>query len=111
MDTSMLFSVLPRLPAIALWVVAGAFAISRWDRHPTASMLLVGAGCLEVMTRLAWAVLPMMVLRDGGSTAMYGIFSMVGSVLDFIALGLLLFAVFAGREEARTGPPGQGVFR
>lgn len=111
MDTSLLVTLLARLPAIALWIVAGAFAVSRWNKHPTASLLLVSAGCIEVMTRLAWAVLPQLVLRDGGSTSMYGIFSLVGSVLDFVALGLLLFAVFAGRDDARTGAPGQSMLR
>lgn len=93
------------LPFLAIWVVAGVLAVARWDKHPTASVLVLTGAGIQVMTRLATFALPMVMdsMRSERTTVIpivYGALGLVSSV----GLACLVAAVFADRAT-RTGPP------
>ena len=96
--------ILSNLPFLALWLVAGVLAMARWDKHPTASALVLVAAGISVMTRIASVALPI-VLRERGMdmVAMSSVFTAVGLV-GTVGLACLIAAVFVDRD-ARNGPP------
>lgn len=99
-----LTQLLSNLPFLAICIVAGALAVARWDKHPTASVLVVTGVGIQLMTRVAGIALPMVMTREGMPTSslglLYGAVGLVGS----IGFACLVAAIFVDRDT-RNGPP------
>lgn len=99
--------VLGNLPFFLILLVAAVLAISRWDKHPTVSLLVVTAVGIEVVARVAGMALPMILQRsnyDIGNT-MWIVYGITGLVSN-IGLGCLVAACFMDRAT-KSGPPPQ----
>lgn len=99
-----LTQVLGNLPFLALWIIAGVLALVRWDKHPTASVLVLVAAGISVMTRIASVALPIVLTERGLSmSSMSWVFTAIGLV-GTVGLACLIGAAFVDRDS-RTGPP------
>jgi hypothetical protein len=98
---SSIASFLASVPFFGVWVVALVLAVSRWNKHPTASALVVVGGCIQVVAALSRFVVPTVISalgisdRDGYTLA----FSVIG-VVSTGGLACVVAAVFADRPAA-----------
>ena len=103
----MISQIVSNLPFFAIYLAALILALARWDKHPTASVLVVTAAGIAVLSRVAGLALPMVLSRsnlDTGSMmwVVYGLNSLIAAV----GLACLVAAVFADRST-KSGPPPQ----
>ena len=103
---------LPQFPLLIVYVVAIVLALVRWQRHPRASaFLLMGAGLL-LANSIGWSVAYQVVMSSqavgSGPMTLGRVFSIMGIVSGLIAAvghGLMVAAVFAGRDRESSGFP------
>ena len=99
-----LTQIFANLPFLAICGVAGALAVARWDKHPTASILVVTGVGIQVMTRVASLAVPLVMNRGSYDASSMGfVFTAIG-IVSSIGFACLVAAVFADRDS-RTGPP------
>lgn len=95
-----------QLPVLVVWVVGFILAASRWQRHRKVSLFVVLGLSILLITMLAggWLSvwLPQRMRGTSGSLARLGVilFSsrLLISVIGAVGWGLLIAAVFRGRE-------------
>jgi hypothetical protein len=97
------------------FVVCGigiALAIVRWRQHPRVSLFVVLACSIDIVLGLvgaAMAVLPIWYLGRGGTNVELGMVmataNLVMGIVRVIAFGLLLAAVFSGRQASAANAP------
>ncbi|GEM_PF-2876381 len=99
-----LVEVLTNLPFLGLYLVAGILAVSRWDKHPATSLLVVTSAGIALASRVAMVAMPMVLVRAGGDMELlrwgYGL----AGIVSTIGLGCLVAAVFSDRDR-KDGPP------
>ncbi len=101
--TSVLTTILMSVPSLLVELAALVLALARWSRHPTVSMLVVVSSGVHLFTRLAFAVVPMVMTRVGGASEMslvYGAIGLVGTLGQV----MLVAAVFTGRQTGTEAP-------
>jgi hypothetical protein len=100
----LLASVLPMIPQLLVWVVGFVLAIIHWGRHPRVcvltTMALVIAAVGGLASRVAFTLIPQMAGQWGvGNVAfVFGVVGFASSCIAALAWGLLLAAVFSGRN-------------
>lgn len=103
-----LSGLLTQLPLYIVWIVGIVIALVRWSRHPKVSLLLL-IGLLVLLVQslasgllLPWLQIAMMDRGMGGSRIgmLIGVISVVTALIRTAAWGLILVAVFSGRESA-----------
>jgi cyanate permease len=101
--------VLSACPAVLLWVVAIVIAVVKWQQQPVASALLLSGGVIEMMLRVAYAVVPQMLISRGVATTQLSIIYGVMGFVGLIGSGLIIAAVFADRglKDRRPVDPKQ----
>ena len=101
----LLGSLLTRLPLLLVWLIGIFVAVTRWDRHPRASLLVtvglaiqlvlglldVGFNALVPSLAEARIAVPLAVV--------YGAYSAVRSLISAAGWGLVLAAVFVDRSK------------
>ena len=99
-------------PLYLVWLAGIVFAISRWRRHPTVSLLtLVALAVLllsSVLGVFVFTWLPQFLSDHGWADAIEAIYSLVAIVLNgvqAIAWGMLLLALFGWRTPTPVAPP------
>lgn len=103
----MLSTLVAAIPSMLIDGVLIGLAVSRWNRHPRASLFAASAGglllMLDVIGRLAMTWLPMRMRERGQDlTSMTTTLVAVGGIntlLHAVAMGLVVAAVFADRPE------------
>jgi hypothetical protein len=106
---SLATSCLAQSPLLLVWVGGLFLALTRWERHPRTSLFIVIAIVLEVVALgsslffVTWLI-PLLYEQGWGTTNM-GL-AVAGStffhaLLSAIAWGLLIYAVFYGRDSAK----------
>ena len=98
-------SVLASLPFYAMWVVAFVLAVSRWNKHPTVSSLVVTAGALQVIASLERFIVPMGVQRFGLADRDAMTLAFAGLGLVSTAGGACLIAAVFSERATRADPP------
>ncbi len=98
---------LSSLPFFAVYLVAGVLAVSRWDRHPTTSLLVVTSAALAFVSRGVMFVLPAVLMREGGDMQWVQVGYAITGLVSTVALGCLVAAVFADRNRNDGPPPSQ----
>lgn len=100
-----LSAALSLLPSLLVWIPAGVLALVRFEKHPTASVLLLVAGVISLMTHLASVLLPQVLTERGmAMSQMSWVFTAMGLV-GTVGLACLVAAVFVERDSAKNGPP------
>jgi hypothetical protein len=102
--SSMLISASPWILVCAIGIVV---SVRRWSRHPRVSLLTsVGLGLLMLRSTVLVALtasLPRYLLEQGWNIdqigLVTGVVAFLANTLGAIALGLLVCAVFIGREK------------
>jgi hypothetical protein len=103
----LLSTLVSSIPSMVVDGVLIALAVSRWNRHPRASLFAASAGgfllMLDVIGRLAMTWLPMRMQARGNDltsmTTTLVVVSGVTTVLHAVAMGLVVAAVFADRPR------------
>jgi hypothetical protein len=95
-----LVSLVPQVLSFLVHAAAIVLAVSRWQRHPTVSLLVVVASGLDLMLRAFYVVAPRVVPPEDLSL----VFAASGLV-GVLASGMLLAAVFAERGTGTEPPP------
>ena len=103
--SSVLLQGVGNLPYFGVYLVACVLAVSRWDKHPTTSVLVVTAAGIAVLARVAAFALPMVLARSdsGGGSLMWAVYALNGLV-STVGLGCLVAAVFADRSSRSDSP-------
>ncbi len=104
-------------PFFVLCGIAIALAILRWGQHPRVSLFVVLACSIDMVLGLvgaAMAVLPIWYLGRGGTNVELGMVmataNLVMGIVRVVAFGLLLVAVFAGRQTNTANAPSAAAF-
>jgi len=95
------------LPLILVWLAGGALAMRHWRQQPKVSQLCF----VSMAVLLLWfllesglrAVLPMLLERlqlEGELVWAYMVLAALGHLVMALAFGLLLWALFSGRDKA-----------
>ncbi|MCC6337973.1 MAG: hypothetical protein IT380_28770 [Myxococcales bacterium] len=95
-----LFGMASGLPHLIVDLVALTLAVSRWSRHPMASMFLAVGTVLRLVTMLSNVFLARLFVSGdamGAAFALSGLVSAAGA-------GLTVAAVFADREKGDEAP-------
>ena len=98
-----LASLIGRIPWFLVAITAVVLAISRWQRHPTVSMLVTVGVVIQVLTSLSFAVTTPM-LASGGNHNMVGLVSAGIGLVSTIGYGCIVAAVFVGRSTGAEPP-------
>jgi hypothetical protein len=105
-------NLVPRLILVAVWAAGILVAALRWRRHPRVSLLaILGVGMLAFFTILGWVfslLLPhlyhlLAALRLSEGYAVF-IYSILGTLINAVAMSLILAAIFTGRDPAAKLP-------
>lgn len=100
-----------RLPMFVLLIVGLVLAISRQARHPRVSMLAAGAmaaGLAQMVAGVGFQFWMAQHATTGGYDdfkVYYAGFNVLNMVLDLLAWGLALAAIFANRAPGATARP------
>ncbi len=104
----MLFST----PFFVLCGIGIALAIIRWRQHPRVSLFVVLACSIDIVLGLVGAALtalPLWYLGRGGTNVELGMVmataNLVTGIVRVVAFGLLLVAVFSGRQASTANAP------
>ena len=105
-----LFSYLVQFPILLVWLAGFILAIAYWRRHPRASLLTVIALVIFLLESVVntylnlW--LPLMLSERGIATFQMSqilvVKGIVTSIILAVAWGLLIAAIFGGRQAAAT---------
>ena len=101
-----LSGIVTRIPWITVAIVGIVVAAVRRERHPRVSLLVIIALIVDLVLMLVSsftaALVPIMMMQDGGSTANIGIamagISLCSSAFSAFALALLLWAALGWRH-------------
>jgi hypothetical protein len=100
--SSLLVQLVSSVPFLAIWAVAMVLALSRWNKHPTASVLVLTGGVLEVMAWLGRMVVPG-AFSGGGTEWIMWVYTALGLV-STVGLACLVAAAFVDRAT-KSDPP------
>ncbi len=99
-------------PFLVVCAIGIALAIVRWRQHPRVSMFVVLACSIDMVLGLvgaAMALLPIWYLGRGGTNVELGMVmataNLVMGIVRVVAFGLLLAAVFSGRQANPANTP------
>jgi len=95
-----LVGVFGSLPYLVVDLVALALAVSRWNRHPMASMFLAVGTVLRLVTMLSKIVLVRLFIGADALGLAYALSGLVSAA----GAGLTVAAVFADREKGNEPP-------
>lgn len=99
------------IPQGVVCVIGFVLVILNWSRYPSASLLaFLGLGIifLNLIAGVATNLLIPKMAADGANLArIFGLLGIVRSIADAVGTGLLLFAIYTGRQWAQAGrmPP------
>jgi hypothetical protein len=100
------------IPAFIVGITGLALAISRWSRHPQASLLVTLGISVNLLTHVVQMlvyglVLPKLLASTGHANAgmVYGIAGFIFSLFYQAGALLVILAVFANRKPAAPLPP------
>lgn len=88
------------LPHLVVDLVALALAVSRWNRHPMASMFLAVGTVLRLVTMLSNVFLARLFVSGEAMGAAYALAGLVSAA----GYALTVAAVFADREKGDEAP-------
>jgi hypothetical protein len=95
-------SLVPQLPSIVVMIVGIILALSRWNKHPKISMLIVIALALDIAISLIFPIVQAAVIGSGarGSEVglIFAVWGITSGLLRAAALGLLVWAGLGWRE-------------
>src|SRR5215813_13682037 len=104
---TILSTIVISLPAIIVWVIGIALALSRWRRHPRVSQLALIACAVMIINTVAnrsltiW--MPLAMRNYGWTTVQVGsIFTAIGIITGLIsatAWALVICAIFGWRDQ------------
>lgn len=103
---SSLGSLLTQLPIWLVWIAGFILAVTRWQRHPKASLMLCIALMLfagqALLNSILGVALPQLLYQQGLPMAQMGLIltlrNVVGAFISAGAWVLVLLAVFSDRE-------------
>src|SRR5436309_57220 len=96
--TNLLF--LPGLYSV-LHIIGVILAMTHWRRHPTASALLLAGALLNLAVNITRLAVQLVLLENGGDFGIFRVLTPVFGVVNWIGWGLILLAVFAGRNSTQ----------
>ena len=100
--TIALSSLLPQLPIIGVMIAGLIIAITRKQKHPPVSALLVIALSLQIASSIITPLITTLLIANDTSTSQRGIlFAVVGlsnGLLHAVLIGLMLWAAFGWRN-------------
>jgi hypothetical protein len=96
-------------PLFIVWAIGIVLALSRWRRHPRVSQFAIIAFAVmivaTVITRIIYILLPVMMRNAYWAASEFGtIYTAIGIVstlVETVASGLLLWAIFGWREQSK----------
>lgn len=97
-----LVGILGTLPYLVIDVVAIALAVSRWSRHPMASMFLCVGVVIRVVSMLGNVVFARLLAGDSMETV--SLVYAASGVLSAVGYALTVVAVFADRAKGDEAP-------
>jgi hypothetical protein len=118
---TILSTIVISLPAIIVWVIGIALALSRWRRHPRVSQFALIACAVMIINTVAnrsLTILMPLAMRDYGWTAVQigSFFSAIGIITSLIsatAWTLVICAIFGWRDQRQKEnlfPPAPPTF-
>jgi hypothetical protein len=100
-------AILAQIPVLIVWLVGIVLAVARWSRHPRVSLIaVIGLAILAVQAVLSSFVFPWLQVALMRSMAFprMGLLATVaqafGALVRALGWGLVLAAVFLGRESS-----------
>jgi hypothetical protein len=88
--------ILGRAPILVLWLVTAGLAVSRWDRHPLASLWASVGAALGLLATFAGALFPLFIRTILGPGAMLRV-TLLSTFTSACAMGCLVVAIFIDR--------------
>lgn len=105
-DPALIARVFLAIPLIGVWIVGAFISATQWSSHPRVSALtLAGIGIAFLVWLIGTAttlVFPMMIRQGNATAESFAMYAAAASgasaLLSAAAWGLILAAVFAGRQ-------------
>jgi hypothetical protein len=99
----LLSTYLVQMPVFLVWLVALAFAVIRWRRHPRVSLLATSGLLLFFLRALTVPLIRLWIQQRAAETFQVGIqfsaLNLGSALVGALAWILILVAVFSGRKQ------------
>lgn len=93
----------PQVPLLLVLIGAIVLAVMNWNRHRVPAVLAFSGAAIQL---LIWAIALFLFVMASPSSSQFRIWNIVFVLLRAVGVGLLVAAVFAGREPVNL--PGRG---
>lgn len=109
MDTLNYLTIVLTSPAVVIWLIGAALALTRWRRHPRVSLFALLAFAMLLVNRSLSVFLPIM--RSYGwsefepGSVFFTVVWIINALTSIVAWAFVLCAIFGWRDEPQKQNP------